>query len=157
MELRISEYQRPELITFNYEELKQWVIEGTELYRNLIFSEEEMGELKKKKAEFNRVRKAMNDERIRLEREYMEPFNDFKKKIAELIERIDSTVAFMGKQQKEYEEQQKLEKRDKIRFYWESKVNEDNVPEYIRLEQIFNEKWLNATVSIKSIQEEIQV
>lgn len=155
MELRVNKVQLPEKILFNYEELKQELIEKVSHYETLVYTDEQIKEAKADKANLNKLKKALNDERIRREKEYMQPFNDFKAKINEIIGIIDKPVAVIDKQVKEFEEKKKQEKYDEIRFYWEEKVDANNVPEYIKLEQIFNEKWLNASVSMKSIQDEI--
>lgn len=153
MELRINEMQLPAPITFNYEELKQEIESKVSMYANLVYTDEQIQEAKKDKANLNKLKKALNDERIRMEKEYLVPFNTFKAQVNEIIEIIDKPVAVIDKQVKEYEEKQKREKRAKIEEYWNK--TELAVPCPITLDQIFNEKWLNASVSLKSVYEEI--
>lgn len=151
MELRINDYQLPEQITFNYEELKQELAEKTAMYTNLVYTDEQIKEAKTDKASLNKLKKALNDERIRLEREYMQPFNDTKAKFNELIALIDEPVKAIDTQVKAYEDKQKQDKLEKIKEYW----GEQTQPSFLTFEQIFDEKWLNASVSMKSIQEAI--
>ena len=152
MELKMTEYQLPEKILFNYEELKQELIEKVAMYETLVYTDDQIKEAKSDKANLNKLKKALNDERIRREREYMVPFNDFKSKISEIISIIDKPVAVIDAQVKAYEDKQKQEKKEKIIEYWES-TNAGN--DWLTLNRIFDEKWLNASVSMKSIQEEI--
>ena len=151
MELRINDYQLPEQITFNYEELKQELAEKTAMYTNLVYADEQIKEAKTDKASLNKLKKALNDERIRLEKEYMQPFNDTKAKFNELIALIDEPVKAIDCQVKAYEDKQKQDKLEKIKEYW----GEQTQPSFLTFEQIFDEKWLNASVSMKSIQEAI--
>lgn len=153
MELKINEVQLPEQITFNYEELKQELTEKVSLYETLVYTDEQIKEAKADKANLNKLKKALNDERIRREKEYMEPFNDFKAKVNEIISIIDRPVAVIDKQVKEYEEKQKQDKLTKIQEYY----NGIEKPElhWLGLPAIYDAKWLNASVSMKSIQEEI--
>ena len=53
----------------------------TKLYEITSASDEKIKEAKADKANLNKLKKALNEERIRREREYMEPFNDFKAKV----------------------------------------------------------------------------
>lgn len=155
MEIRMNEMQLPERISFNYEELKHELTEKVSMYETMIYTDEQIKEAKADKANLNKLKKALNDERIRREKEYMQPFNDFKAKINEIISIIDRPVAVIDKQVKEYEEKQKQDKQDKIVAFWHELLQVDKIPEGLCLKQIWNNKWLNASVSMKSIQEEI--
>lgn len=151
MELKVNEVQLPEHITFNYEELKQELTEKVSMYETLVYTDEQIKDAKSDRAQLNKLKKALNDERIRLEREYMIPFNDFKSKINEIIGIIDKPVSLIDKQVKEYEEQKKREKQDEIISVWK----QTDKPDWLSLAMIESAKWLNASVSIKIIQEEI--
>lgn len=152
MELKVNEVQLPAPITFNYEELKQELTEKVSMYESMVYTDDQIKDAKADKASLNKLKKALNDERIRMEKEYMQPFHDFKEKINEIIGIIDSPIAVIDKQVKEYEEQKKAEKLDRIKDFW----NSCDVPEIIKFDQIFDAKWLNASVSIKSIFEMIE-
>jgi hypothetical protein len=154
MELKVNEVSIPEQITFNYEELKQEITEKTAMYETLVYTDDQMKLAKTDKASFNRLKKALNDERIRMEREYMVPFNEFKVKINEIINIIDRPVSVIDRQIKEYEEKQKQDKRQKIEEYFEN-LQMPEVLEFVKLENIFEARWLNASVSMKSVQDAI--
>lgn len=144
MELKIQPYQSPEQILFNYEELKTMLLEKAEHYAAIVYTEEQIKDAKADRANLNRLKKALNDERLKREREYMESFNVFKAQINEIISIIDKPCAVIDKQIKEFEESQKAEKNRAILEYWESK----NVPGWY---QTIDTKWLNASASMKSI------
>lgn len=153
MEIRVDAIQLPERIGFNYEELKRELTEKVSMYETMVYTDDQIKEAKADKANLNKLKKALNDERIRREKEYMEPFNDFKSKVNEIISIIDKPVAVIDKQVKEYEEKQKQDKLAKIQEYYNSIEKPDL--HWLGLPAIYNEKWLNASVSMKSIQEEI--
>lgn len=152
MELKVNEVKLPAPVTFNYEELKQELLQKVSVYGTMVYTEDQVKLAKADRANLNRLKKALNDERIRREKEYMEPFNQFKAQISEIISIIDKPVAMIDKQVKEFEEQQKQEKLQKIQDFWETKILEKNG---IKFEQILNPKWLNSSVSMKSIEDEI--
>lgn len=92
MELRVNEVQLPEQITFNYEELKEEIAGKVSHYETLVYTDDQIKEAKADRADLNKFKKALNDERIRREREYMQPFQDFKDKIDEIIAIIDKPI-----------------------------------------------------------------
>jgi hypothetical protein len=154
MELRIEELKLPaEVIHFNYEELKKELTEKVSKYDGLIYTESDIKDAKADRAQLNKFKKALNDERLRQEKEYMTPFNVFKNQINELIGIIDKPVSMIDKQVKDYEEKKKAEKRIEIGSIWETY---DNRPEWLPLSRIFDERWLNAGYSIRQIREDIE-
>lgn len=151
MELKVNEVQIPDAISFNYDELKQELAEKVSMYETMVYTEEQIKEAKADKASLNKLKKALNDERIKREREYMKPFNEFKSKVNEIINIIDKPVQVIDKQVKEFEEKQKNEKMAAIKEYW----NGCEHPDCLSFEQIFDNKWLNASTSMKKIRETI--
>lgn len=159
MELRVNEVAIPEQITFNYEELKKELTEKVSMYQTLVYDDTQIKEAKADKANLNKLKKALNDERIRREREYMKPFDAFKKQVNEIIAIIDEPIAVIDKQVKEYEEKVKGEKRKKIENFFDNELREDLTtmpPEWLKLEQIWNDRWLNATVSVATAKSDIK-
>lgn len=157
MELKVNAVAIPEAITFNYEELKTELLQKVSVYETMIYGEDQIKEAKADRANLNRLKKALNDERIKREKEYMQPFNQFKAQINEIISIIDKPVAVIDKQVKEYEEQQKAEKMDQIDAFFCKQWNSRNLPCALEIDNIMDHKWLNSSVSMKSIQEAIIV
>jgi hypothetical protein len=152
MELKINEVALPAPITFNYEELRAELLSKVSVYETMVYTEDQVKEAKADRAALNRLKKALNDERIRQEKDYMQPFNTFKAQVGELVKIIDKSVSVVDKQVKEFEEQQKAEKLKAIEEYWHSVLADNKVPETVSFKQILDDKWPNASVSMKSIQ-----
>lgn len=152
MELHVNEIQIPDRISFNYEELKRELSETLKRYETMIYTADEMKAAKADRAALNKLKKALNDERIKREREYMAPFEEFKRKIAELISIIDKPVSLIDRQIKDFEENQKREKYECI----ESCFLKMMFPEWVTLDRIFNQKWLNATTSLNAVGTEME-
>lgn len=152
MELKINEVTIPDAIQFNYEELKQELTEKVSMYETMVYTDDQIKEAKSDKANLNKLKKALNDERIRREKEYMKPFNEFKAQINEIISIIDKPVAVIDKQVKAYDEKKKQEKLEAIKKLFE----ESNPPEWLDFDQIFNERWLLAGTSMRQIQDGIE-
>lgn len=152
MDLKINEVVIPEKITFNYEELKQEIAEKVKTYEVLVYDDTQIKLAKTDKANLNKLKKALNDERIRREREYMAPFNEFKAQINEIISIIDKPVAVIDKQVKAFDEKKRQDKMEAIKKLYE----ESEHPQWLELEQIFNDRWLLAGTSMRQVQDGIE-
>lgn len=147
MELKVKDYQLPAEILFNFEELKAEIAEKVEVYSTTVYTDDQIKAAKADKANLNRLKKALNDERIRREREYMAPFTAFKNQVNEIIAIIDKPIAIIDKQVKEYEEAKKAAKKKEILAYMAT----FDMPYGIDLTKIFDLRWLNATTSMTAI------
>jgi hypothetical protein len=151
MEVKIETYQLPAEIQFNFEELKAEIAEKVKIYETLVYGEDELKTAKSDRANLNRIKKALQDEKTRRKKEYLKPFEDFENKINEIIKLIDAPVGLIDKQVKEFEEKKKADKRIEIGAFWETTEH----PEWMTLARIFDERWLNATYTMKQIQADI--
>lgn len=148
MELRIEPYQLAERPQFNYAELKAAVEEKMALYEAAIYTDDKIKEAKADKAALNKLRKALNDERIAREREYMQPFAEFKAQVNEIIGIIDKPIKAIDVQVRDFEDRKKAEKRAAIYDYWQ----ETGAPEWLHS---CKAQWLNTSYSMKTIKAEI--
>lgn len=151
MELIVKPYSLPEVIEANFDELKTAVQAKADEYSMALYGEDELKIAKQDRATLNTFKKALNDERIRLEKEYMQPFNEFKGKVNEIISIVDKPIAAIDCQIKEYDERRKEEKAVQIQQY----MNTYRLPYNIKIERIFDTRWLNASVSMSAVQKEI--
>lgn len=148
MEFRITECQIPGKISFNYEELKQALTERVSDFKTIVYTDDQISVAKKDRAELNKLKKAINDERIRQEKEFIKPFETFKAQVKELCDIIDTATKSVDAQVKAYEDAQREQKKSDINAYWEAK----EVPEWMCH---IEDKWLNASVSLTSVQKDI--
>lgn len=152
MELRVNDVAIPEKISFNYEELKAELTEKVAFYETLVYTDDQVKDAKADRATLNKLKKTLNDERIRREKEYMQPFNEFKAHVNEIIGIIDKPIAVIDKQVKEFEDQKKANKQNAIEELFAT-IGFQN---FVTLEKIWDPKWLNASVSMKSIEEQMR-
>lgn len=152
MELRVNEVAIPEKIDFNYEELKAELTSKVSFYETLVYTDDQIKDAKADKANLNKLKRALNDERIRREKEYMQPFNVFKAQINEIIGIIDKPIAVIDEQVKAYDEKRKAEKQKAI----EDLFSQIGFQNFVTLEKIWDPKWLNASVSMKSIEDQMK-
>lgn len=153
MELRVEPVTFPEVIQFNYEELKAEITSKVEMYKNLVYTgSDQIKDAKADRAALNKLIKAMSDERIRIKKDCLKPYEEFERKIKELTDIVNEPVQLIDKQIKEYEQTLKEEKRKEIEALFET----IGFQAFVKIEMIWDEKWLNASVSMKSIEEKMR-
>lgn len=154
-ELSIKKYALPESIEFNFEELKAEITEKAKAYELAVYTDDTIKLAKEDRANLNRLKKALNDERIRREKEYNAPFQAFKNKINELIAIIDAPVEIIDRQVKNYEEEQRRQKADYIKAWYLANRARIGAPEWLEIGRIAKPRWGNAGTKVKEIQDEI--
>lgn len=134
-------------IQFNYQELKGQLIAQLDNYRNIIVTEDTIPEAKKTRANLNKVKKVIDDERKKAKEEALKPYYEIEGKFKELISIIDEVITTCDNQLLVFEDNRKEAKKKEI----ENLFYEKSMSALIKLEQIFDSKWLNATTSLKNV------
>ena len=153
MDFQITKMQIPEIPEANFEELKNDLQEKVSKYENMIYNDNEIAQAKKDRADLNKLKKAINDKRIAMEKEYMQPFNEFKAKVNEILALLDKPILAIDTQVKNYEAQLVEAKKQWI----EATFKQKSPFNWIKLEQIYNSKWLNSSFSKNAIEEEMDL
>lgn len=153
MELRVNEVIIPEEIKVsNFEELKAELEDKAEYYGSLLYTDEQIKDAKADRAMLNKFKNTVNSERIKKEKEYMNPFNQFKSQINELIAIVDKPIAVIDERIAAYNDEQKAQKKKAIEELFAGM----GFQSFVTLEKIWDPKWLNASVSMKSIEEQMR-
>lgn len=153
MELKVEEIKALAPIQFNYEDIKKWVTEKAKEYKSVVYTEETITAAKTDRATLNKVAKAINDEKIRIKKEVLKPFEDFENKCKELQGIITDASSSIDTQVKAFEEKEQNEKREQIKAIFDAYIG--NYKDLIIFDSIFNSRWLNKTYTMKKIEEEI--
>ena len=138
-------------IKWNNEEIKREVAEKVELYKGLVYTEDQIKDAKSDKAKLNAFINALEDKRKEIKKQCLAPYDAFEKQIKEIIAIVDEPIRLIDSQVKEYEAQQKAKKLDEIIAYF----NEVNEYFWLDFELINNPKWMNATFSMAKVKAEI--
>ncbi len=105
---------------------------------------------KKDRATLNASKKTLSQERIKVIKELMKPFEDFENRCKALEKNIDAAAGALDEIVKAKEAAEKEVKRAGIVEFFNTRQFS-----LVPLEKIFDDKWLNKTVKMKDIQEEI--
>lgn len=157
MELRMTtdlETALPAEIGFNFEELKQELAYRLEYYEGLVVTEDTIRESKDDRAKLNKLKTAIEDRRKAIKRQWNAPYVEFEGRVKELVSLIDRPIAAIDGQLASFEEARKEEKRKQIKEAYDALVS-DTIKDIMPLVRIFDKKWLNATMSITKVEDEI--
>lgn len=139
-------------IQWNQEEVKAWVAARVQDYKSIAYTADQVKDMKKDRAELNKLRTAFEDERRRLKKACMEPYNRFEQQVKEVTALIDEPIQLIDSQLLEIEERRKQEKKKAIEELFQT-IGFQN---FVTLERIADPKWLNATVSLGKIEEQMK-
>lgn len=143
--------QEAGVIKFNFEELKKNLEIAIEPYTSMVITEDKIIEGKKTKAGLNTLKKSINDKKIEIKKVYMQPYEVVEAQMKELMAIIDTGVVNLDGQLKNYEEQKKAEKYELIKQYFNELLFG-----LVSFDRLFDEKWLNATVTDKQWKGELE-
>lgn len=143
----------PKLIAFNNKELIADLKPKLEVYKNNIYTDEQIPLAKADRATLNKFRDSIDAERKRIKKVYLEPYEKFEGELKEVTALLDESVQAIDNQVKQYEFSLKEEKRLKIISFWNEKVGD--MRDLLAIDKVFNSKWLNTTYRMVEIEKEI--
>ena len=155
MELRIMSPQEDGFvkeIQWNNEELKQEITATMQEYKSLAFTEDNIKDAKADRAKLNKLRTAFENERKQIKKQCMEPYTKFEKQVKEIVALIDEPIALIDSQIKEVDDQKKAQKQKDI----EELFGSLGFQNFVTLDKIFDPKWLNASVAMSKIEEQMK-
>lgn len=146
---------QPQVIEANFEETRKWLETALAPFSAMVVSENDIADAKKKRAEINKVKTALDEKRKSVKRQWVAPYLTWEKKVNELIALCDSASKNIDEQVKGFENGNKEQKKAELEAFFKESASAADVDFYITFEQIFNPKWLNSTVKIETAKEEI--
>ena len=152
MELKIKDNTYTPIVVENFEEIKAMVQDKADHYKHMTYTEEQLPEAKKDKATLNKFVKAIEDRRKEVKKACMQPYESFETQIKELVAICNEPIKAIDEFVKAAEAEEKEVKRAEI----EKLFSEIEHPDWLNLNQIFNPKWLNQTVKMSLVEEEIK-
>lgn len=136
----------------NAEQIRDLVKKAASQYKAENYNEDNVDVAKADKTKLNKAKKALNDERIKLEKAFNAPFEEFKAIVNETIGYINDAVGQIDVVIKDVDEKAKKQKREEVGKIAEKCGLEEAG---IKLDLIWNDKWLNKTTSLKAVEKEI--
>jgi hypothetical protein len=133
-------------LTTNARQIHEIVKSGLDRYDIKNYNEGNIALAKSDKALLNKAAKELNAKRIEIEREFMQPFGEFKEVVNDTVKLINECSAKIDTVVRQSEERTRELKKSLIADFFKS-TGFTLVP----LEKIFDAKWLNKGASMKSV------
>lgn len=141
-------------IDWNHEELKREVAAKMEEYNGLVLTDDQIGEGKKELAKLRKLKDALENERKRIKKVCLAPYEQFEAQIREVTALIDKPIALIDGQVKEYDREKRNQKRNQIMDFYNDHIGQ--LRGILPFDRVLDEKMLNVSVSMKSIETDIQ-
>ena len=135
-------------IVWNADEIAEYVAGRVGYYKNLVYTDDQIVEAKKDRAELNKFISALKAKDREIKKLCLQPYEEFHQKMQLIIAQVEEPVNLIDKQVKDYEEQQKAAKTEEIKKLFEEK----GFQPWVTLERIWNQSWLNKSYSLKKIE-----
>ena len=151
LQLKSAEINLPQEIA-NLEALKAELAPKLEYYNNLVVTEDSIKAAKSDKANLNKLRTAIEDQRKAAKKQYLEPYNILEAQCKEVVALIDAPITAIDKQLKVFDEIEKNEKFTELN----AAFAEFNAPDWIDINDVLNPKWENKTQKVDALKTEMK-
>lgn len=140
-------------VQWNYQELKAWLSEGLKKYDGVVYDDNQIAQAKKDRATLNKLADAIDSKRKEMKRIYLIPYSDFEAQAKELTNMVKEQADAIASQIKAYDDFRRQEKMEKIKDLYGAMIG--NMAALVPYERLHNPKWLNVTMSMSAISEEL--
>ena len=140
-------------VSWNYEEVKTWLVQSLGRYRGIVYTPEMITDAKKDRAALNKLASAIDEARKAKKAQYLKPYEEFEGQAKELTKLIKDSAAEIDAQVKAFEEEKKQKKMDEIISMYALMIG--NLLELVPYEKLHDPKWLNASVNMKTVEKEL--
>lgn len=156
-EISVVVQQEPGKVSWNFEEIKQILEDGLEVYRTTAYTDTTIKTAKSDVATLRKLSAAIKERQKEVKDKCLEPYAVIESQAKELIALIEKPINAINDQVQDYERRRKEAARKEIMDYWNKKS--ESLPEDIREKAriaIYDERWENATATKKSWREGIE-
>lgn len=138
-------------ILWNADEISAEIEKKVGYYKTLVYTDEQVLEAKKDRATLNKFIAALKAKDKEIKELCLAPYDEFHKRMLEIIKQVEEPAALIDTQIKEFEDKQKADKTKAIDELFKSK----GFQPWVRLEQLWNPKWLNKTCSMRQVEADL--
>lgn len=142
------------VIKWNKEELEAAVRQKIASYENVVYTEDNMKQAKEDRAELNGLIKDIEDRRKIVKKIINEPYIVFEAELKDILALIQEPVGLIDKQVKAFEDQQKEEKKSKIRAAYDEVIGD--LESVLPFDKVFDSRYLNQTYKLATAQVDIK-
>lgn len=148
--LRNADVTIPQAIE-NIQYLRQELAARLDYYKGVIVTEDTIKDAKADRANLNKLKAAIDDQRKEVKRQTMALYEPLEKECKELLAMIDEPIGVIDSQLKAFDEQKKAAKYQALTEFF-TKVN---TLDFVKIEHVLNPKWGNATAKLDALKDEM--
>lgn len=138
-------------ILWNADEISAEIEKKIGYYKSLVYTDAQVVEAKKDRATLNKFIAALKAKDREIKDLCLAPYDEFHKRMLQIIAQVEEPAALIDRQVKDFEEDQKKKKREDIEELFKSK----GFQPWVKLDQIWNPKWLNKTCTMKQVDDDM--
>ena len=148
--LRNADVTIPQAIE-NIQYLRQELAARLDYYKGVIVTEDTIKDAKADRANLNKLKAAIDDQRKEVKRQTMALYEPLEKECKELLAMIDEPIGVIDSQLKAFDEQKKAAKYQALTEFF-AKVN---TLDFVKIEHVLNPKWANTTAKLDALKDEM--
>lgn len=153
MEFQVTGLENLPQISGNFEQLRQWLNQQLDFYNHLAVTPETIKEAKSKRADLNKLKQAIDRQRIDYKKKWLDPFEAFEREVKSIIELIDIPIASIDRQIKVFDEQRNEAKWAELVEVYNAEIGE--YAEIFPAHKLINPKWRNVGESVDKLKAEL--
>lgn len=148
-------FKKSELNFVNYKKILNEAKEVAKFLSTVEVTSETVKEAKKIRASANKAVNRLQDERKRIKKELLEPYEVFNKQVQEIVNVVDEANKLVDEQIKELEQKERDRKYDEIVNIWNLQTNQFKYKDLIDISMFIKNEYGNKTYSLNKIEEEM--
>lgn len=140
----------------DYEQIKQQAEMLAQQIETVEVNENNIKESKKLLAAVNKKCKQLDDERIRIKKVMLEPYQDFENQVKEIVQIVKDADAFVRGQVKQLEEMERQEKATLLQDIFDKRKRLYTLGMVLKFDEHFLQaRHLNKTTSLQAVENEM--
>jgi biotin-(acetyl-CoA carboxylase) ligase len=139
----------------SYHELKNQATELADQIRTVEVNEDNVKLSKKLLAEVNKRVKTLEDRRIAIKKEMLEPYQTFEDQVKEIVGIVKDADQFVRGQVKDLEEQERLQKETELRSLWDKRIEHYSFKDFVPFLDFAEPRHLNKSTTIQAVEKEM--
>lgn len=138
-----------------FRQIKESAIKLADHVKKVEVTEENVKESKKLVAAVSKQAKVLNDERIAVKKQMLEPYNEFEQQVKEITEIVKSSEEIVRQQIRQLEEQERAEKEEEIKQLFDKRMKQYDFGGLFSFKDFLEQKYLNKTFTLTKIEKEM--
>ena len=153
-ELSIQKTFNNQPIVWNYEKYRAWLLQETEKYKHIVYTEDNIAEAKADQVTLNKLYDQIEAAKRDVKKAYTVEVVKFESQVKDLLKIITDAKTNCHNALEDHDNKVKNEKMKFVRDKYEEVFGE--YMSVVPLTTIFNEKWLNASYKEKEVENDLK-